>query len=63
MTDEETTVFCPYCGEPNHIALDPSGGRSQDYVEDCQVCCQPWRVSVRYRRNGTAEVTLRSSDE
>jgi Cysteine-rich CPXCG len=60
---DETTVFCPYCGEPNHIALDPSGGRSQEYVEDCQICCQPWRVSVRYRRDGSAEVTLRASDE
>jgi Cysteine-rich CPXCG len=63
MTDDEATVLCPYCGEPNQVALDPSGGRSQDYVEDCQVCCQPWRVSVRYRRNGNAEVTLRASDE
>jgi hypothetical protein len=62
VTDSET-VLCPYCGEPNEIALDPGGGRVQDYVEDCQVCCQPWRVHVRYRRNGAAEVTLRASDE
>ncbi len=62
MTDGET-VLCPYCGEPNEIALDPGGGRVQDYVEDCQVCCQPWRVHVRYRRDGGAEVTLRASDE
>ncbi|HWZ57379.1 MAG TPA: CPXCG motif-containing cysteine-rich protein [Gemmatimonadaceae bacterium] len=62
MTDE-ATVLCPYCGEPNEIGLDPTGGRVQQYVEDCQVCCQPWRVEVRYRRDGTADVTLRAADE
>ncbi|MGI8497439.1 MAG: CPXCG motif-containing cysteine-rich protein [Gemmatimonadaceae bacterium] len=42
--DVEATVHCPYCGEENVIGLDPGGGSSQEYVEDCQVCCQPWRV-------------------
>ena len=32
--------------------LDPGSGDAQDYVEDCQVCCQPWRVSVHYRDDG-----------
>ena len=32
---------CCYCGEPNAIFADPSGGASQQYVEDCQVCCRP----------------------
>jgi Cysteine-rich CPXCG len=63
MPEDEATILCPYCGEPNQIALDPTGGRRQDYVEDCQVCCQPWRLSIRYRRNGTADITVRTSDE
>ena len=41
-------VCCPYCGEINEIALDPGSGSIQEYVEDCQVCCRPWRVTVRY---------------
>jgi len=49
---------CPYCGERITIPLDPSGGRSQEYVEDCQVCCQPCHVHVSYDENGTAEVFL-----
>lgn len=32
---------CAYCFEPNSVFIDPSGGLSQSYVEDCQVCCQP----------------------
>ncbi|PYO04473.1 MAG: hypothetical protein DMD30_15585, partial [Gemmatimonadetes bacterium] len=25
---------------------------------DCEVCCQPWTVSVRYRQDGTARVSV-----
>lgn len=41
------SVECPYCGESNEIFIDPSGGQVQTYVEDCQVCCQPWQVVVQ----------------
>jgi hypothetical protein len=34
------TVQCPYCGEAFETAVDLSAGSFQ-YVEDCQVCCQP----------------------
>jgi hypothetical protein len=30
------------------ISVDPGGGSSQQYVEDCQVCCNPWQVSVTF---------------
>ena len=59
----EATVVCPYCGETVEIGLDPGSGNSQDYVEDCQVCCQPWRVSVHYREDGSASVTATALDE
>jgi hypothetical protein len=55
-------VDCPYCGEPNEIALDPGSGSSQEYVEDCQVCCRPWLMYVTYDRNGNAEVDVYASD-
>jgi Cysteine-rich CPXCG len=57
----EAEVTCPYCGENVTIALDPGGGRSQTYVEDCQVCCQPWRVSVSYDERGVADVWVEAS--
>ena len=55
--DTEALVVCPYCGEANEIALDAGGGTAQEYVEDCQVCCRPWRVTVSYNDLGAAEVT------
>jgi transposase-like protein len=52
----DATVTCPHCGEVNVISLDPGSGASQEYVEDCQVCCRPWRVTVRYAADGEAGV-------
>lgn len=36
-----TGYACAYCGEWIETSVDPSGGVSQAYVEDCQVCCRP----------------------
>ena len=36
---------CPYCNEPLELSLDPSVDQ-QSYVEDCQVCCSPFVVTV-----------------
>lgn len=58
VADLEAEVTCPYCGEAVTIALDPGSGESQEYVEDCQVCCQPWTVHVSYGPEGEAEVWL-----
>jgi transposase-like protein len=55
-------VYCPYCGEVNFLALDPGSGPEQRYTEDCQVCCRPWQVRVRYDRQGGAEVSADPED-
>ncbi len=54
----EIEVTCPYCGETVVIILDPAGGGAQDYVEDCEVCCRPWQVSVRYDDVGALKVQV-----
>jgi cysteine-rich CPXCG protein len=58
VLDTEAEVACPSCGEKVVIGLDPDGGATQEYVEDCQVCCRPWRVRVRYDETGAAEVVV-----
>ena len=57
------TVYCPYCNESVEIALDPGGGSTQEYVEDCEVCCQPWTVKVQYGEDGAAEVSVDPLEE
>lgn len=56
--DTEATVTCPYCSEEVSIAVDPGSGSSQEYVEDCPVCCQSWYVRVTFDKEGTAQVEL-----
>lgn len=60
--ETDASVRCPYCGEINEIALDPGSGSRQEYVEDCQVCCRPWRVVVSYLRDGNANVSIEMED-
>lgn len=37
---------CPYCGEPITMLLEPGSGE-QEYVEDCEVCCNPIALTFR----------------
>ncbi|WP_238525661.1 MULTISPECIES: CPXCG motif-containing cysteine-rich protein [Acidobacterium] len=39
---------CAGCGEWNETQVDPTGGSRQSYVEDCQVCCKPNVLDVRW---------------
>ncbi len=55
-------VNCPYCGETVELLVDTSGGDSQSYVEDCEVCCRPWNVSVALDPAGGVSVTADPSD-
>jgi hypothetical protein len=34
----------------------------QEYVEDCEVCCNPWAVKVRFT-DGVPEVMIAPIDE
>jgi hypothetical protein len=60
--DTAATVLCPYCGQAVEIALDPGSGARQEYVEDCEVCCRPWQLSVAYGDDGSAAVTVQPAD-
>ena len=44
---EEFLVTCPYCGEMVEIYLEEDVRGS--LVQDCEVCCSPWRIRVRGR--------------
>ena len=51
---------CPHCGEANDIAVDPSGGRRQEYVEDCTVCCRPVVLSLLFDEEGLLNLDCRA---
>jgi hypothetical protein len=46
MEDEQFQVTCPYCGESVEIYVERDvHGR---FVQDCEVCCNPWLVRVSW---------------
>lgn len=38
-------VVCPYCGEEVEIYVEPD--MRGTVVQDCEVCCNPWRLRIR----------------
>jgi hypothetical protein len=59
--ETEAVVLCPYCAAAVTMTLDPGSGPVQEYVEDCEVCCQPWSVCVTYD-DGRAHVSVSPLD-
>lgn len=53
----EADYICWACGEQIVIPLDLSSGRSQDFVEDCPVCCRPNRVRVELDADGAVRAS------
>ncbi len=59
---DSALIDCPYCGETIELPIDTYAG-DQDYIEDCQVCCKPINVTVRFDEDGEFRVTARSDSE
>ena len=55
-------ISCPYCGEIVEVVLDPSVD-SQEYIEDCFVCCRPMVLTVTADGRGGMDVFARSENE
>ena len=45
--NDQFVVTCPYCGEEVEIYVEPD--TRGIFVQDCEVCCNPWRLRVRGR--------------
>jgi len=56
----EATYICGACGEEVVIPLDMSAGPSQEYVEDCPVCCRPNLIHVEIDEDGEARVRAKA---
>jgi len=50
---EEASYTCDACGEEIVIPIDLSAGESQEYVEDCPVCCRPNLIHVEIQDGDT----------
>ncbi len=44
MDDAVFPVTCPYCGDAGEIYVEADV--NGQFVQDCEVCCNPWLVRV-----------------
>ncbi|MFZ9038145.1 MAG: CPXCG motif-containing cysteine-rich protein [Gammaproteobacteria bacterium] len=58
----EVTVQCPYCWEQFSLLIDASV-ESQEYVEDCEVCCRPIDFAIDIDEEDQAVVQARLQHE
>ena len=56
---DQFPVTCPYCGEETEIYLEPDVRGT--FVQDCEVCCNPWRVIV-HEDAGDRSVSVTRAD-
>ncbi len=54
-------ICCPYCGETFETNVDTSGG-SQEYTEDCAICCRPITFCLTVDADGNL-LTLEARSE
>jgi transcription elongation factor Elf1 len=57
---ETFAILCPFCGEEVEILLEEDVRGS--FVQDCEVCCNPWLVRV-IRSSEGVDVTVDRGDE
>ena len=55
-TNDEASYVCDSCGEEIVVPIDVSAGSSQQYVEDCPVCCCPNVIRIQVDEDGEVRV-------
>ncbi|WP_191602986.1 CPXCG motif-containing cysteine-rich protein [Marinomonas algicola] len=58
----EKDISCPYCGEMIGVIIEALDD-SQEYIEDCQVCCRPIVFHIEVTLDGTLSIIVHSENE
>ncbi len=58
----EQDISCPYCGEVIDVVVEVLD-ESQEYIEDCQVCCRPIVFNIDVAFDGSTLVQVRSEND
>lgn len=53
---DNVEIQCAYCGEILEISIEPDVYGT--LVQDCEVCCNPWQVTITRDRYGDPEVRV-----
>lgn len=53
---------CPYCLAEISMLVDPSIS-SQEYIEDCEVCCSPIEIQLTIEENEIVSFEAKSIEQ
>ncbi len=59
---DEYFFQCPYCWENISMLLD-SSIKNQQYIEDCEVCCNPIAVNPVFENSELVSLNINSIDQ
>lgn len=59
---EEQFFQCPHCWESISMLVDVSQ-RSQSYIEDCEVCCNPIQLHISIENQEIATFQAKSIEQ
>lgn len=62
MIEQDYSFSCPHCGVELSVCLDPSSGRGQNFIQDCEVCCRPIQITVRFEGEEIVWFSSESAD-
>ncbi len=61
MIEQDYNFTCPACGEELSVRLDLTGGRKQEFVQDCEICCRPYQIQVEFKGEEVASFSVESA--
>ncbi|MFT6754722.1 MAG: transcription elongation factor Elf1 [Urechidicola sp.] len=53
---------CPYCWEEISFLLDSSIS-SNEYIEDCEICCNPIETSVKFENEVLTSFEIKNLEQ
>jgi len=53
---------CPHCWESQLKMIDPSVEK-QNFIEDCEVCCNPLEFNLRIKNNNLESFSVTSINQ
>lgn len=62
MIENDYEFLCPYCGEALFTRLDLTGGRKQEFIQDCEICCRPILIRIEFEADKVSSFSAEQTD-
>jgi hypothetical protein len=62
LIEQDYPFSCPHCGVELSARLDPSGGLRQQFIQDCEICCRPIQIFVRFQDGNVEEFSVEADE-